>query len=135
MFVMAWTYIEDHKTTFSVSQTCVFKGWKKCDCINIYINKNLVIVYMSLVSKLYTNSELNLCINCHFSQQRNIWFQAKKTAKLLGYIDTDQVIRKNVDYEDVKTYPVSQMGQVRCTKLINESPFLFTYFCFKIGNS
>lgn len=52
-------------------------------------------------------------------------------AKLLGYQDLDQAIKKNVDSEDMNTYLVSQTGQVRYQNFINESGFYSLVFSSK----
>lgn len=39
----------------------------------------------------------------------------------MGYVDTDQALRKHIDCEDKKTYPVKRTGQVRWYTFINES--------------
>lgn len=39
----------------------------------------------------------------------------------MGYVDTDQPLRKHIDCEDKKTYPVKRTGQVRWYTFINES--------------
>ena len=43
--------------------------------------------------------------------------------KILGYSDTDQGLRKHVDENDRKSYPVKTTGQVRHPFFINESGF------------
>ena len=49
------------------------------------------------------------------------WFVGKDVASALGYVDTDQAIRKNVDGEDKLTRLVDGLGQKRNVLLINES--------------
>lgn len=49
------------------------------------------------------------------------WFVGKDVASALGYVDTDQAIRKNVDGEDKLTRPLDGLGQKRNVLLINES--------------
>ncbi len=51
----------------------------------------------------------------------NIYFVGMDVAKALGYSDTDQALRKNVDNEDMQTRLVDGSGQQRQMKLINES--------------
>ena len=42
--------------------------------------------------------------------KQNIWFKGKNIAKILGYSDTDQAIRYNVDPKDRKSFPVNCTG-------------------------
>ena len=41
---------------------------------------------------------------------KNIWFKGKNIAKILGYSDTDQALRYNVDSKDRKSFPVNCTG-------------------------
>ena len=72
-------------------------------------------------------TETKLAVNEIFGQFRyividgEIYFIGKDVAEILGYKDTDQAIRYNVDEEDKKTYPVKTTGQVRYMIFINES--------------
>ena len=50
-----------------------------------------------------------------------IWFVGKDVATILGYSDTDQALRKNVEDEDKLTRPVDGSGQSRNMILINEA--------------
>jgi len=70
--------------------------------------------------QLHENFELNLSIET-FINKHNVWFNAKSVCTILGYVDTNQAIRRHVCEEDKKTYPVKTTGQVRHTTFINES--------------
>ena len=50
-----------------------------------------------------------------------MWFKGKELASLLGYKDTDDVIRKHVDLEEKKSLPCKTPGQVRWCIFLNES--------------
>ena len=52
---------------------------------------------------------------------KSIWFRGKDVAKILGYSNTDQALRKHIDDEDQKSYPVETTGQLRHQIFINES--------------
>lgn len=79
---------------------------------------------MSLLSKVYTNSELNLSRKSRFiAEKQNAWFEWKEIVTLLGYQDTDKAVRQHVDEENKKSYPVVLAGQVRCKVYINEPGF------------
>lgn len=49
------------------------------------------------------------------------WFVGKDIAKVLGYSDTDQALRKHVDGEDKLTRRFDGSGQSRNMTIINES--------------
>ena len=49
------------------------------------------------------------------------WFVGKDVAEVLGYEDTNQAIRKNVDNEDKLTRLIDGSGQKRNMTIINES--------------
>ena len=76
---------------------------------------------MSLTVKKFDNKDLNITLDAYVDNKQNIWFKGKDVATLLRYKDTDQSIRKHVDSEDTKSYPVESTGQVRKYNLINES--------------
>ena len=65
---------------------------------------------MSLTVKKFDNKDLNISLDAYYDNKQNIWFKGKERATLLGYKDTDQSIRENVDSEDTKSYPVSVDG-------------------------
>lgn len=45
-------------------------------------------------------------------ENQNIWFEGKEIAQLLGYKDTDQTTRHNVDSDDIMSRPLYYMGHV-----------------------
>ena len=55
--------------------------------------------------------------NIMASSQLACWL--KQVAEILGYIGTDQAIRKHIDSEDYKTFPVKTTGEVRNMIFIN----------------
>lgn len=67
----------------------------------------------------------------YVDEKQNIWFKRKEIAELFGYQDLDQVIRKNVNSEDIKTYPVSQTGEVRYQNFTDESGLYSLVFASK----
>ena len=54
----------------------------------------------NIIEKSFSNNQLGLKLNSYIDKQCNVWFQAKQVAKILGYKDTTQAIRKNVSIED-----------------------------------
>ena len=78
---------------------------------------------MTMIEKTFTNNEFEIELISYSDTKQNIWFKAKDIAKILGYIHTDQALRKHIDSEDGKSYPVKTKGQVRWSTFINESGF------------
>ena len=76
-----------------------------------------------MLEKKFANKDLGIELTSYIDNKQNIWFCGKDVAQLLGYKDTNQAIRKNVDEEDQKSYPVQKTGQVRWCTFINESGF------------
>ena len=81
-------------------------------------------VYM--IEKKYGNEDLEIELTSHSDDKQNVWFKGKDIAQILGYSDTDQAIRYNVDPEDRKSFPVNCTGysqRGRPPIFINESGF------------
>ena len=78
---------------------------------------------MTMIEKECTNNEFEIELISYIDTKQNIWFKAKDVAKILGYIHTDQALRKHIDSEDRKSYPVKTKGRVRWSTFINESGF------------
>ena len=53
-----------------------------------------------MLAKRFNNVKLGIELTSYVDNKQNIWFQGKDVAKILGYSDTDQAIRKHVDEED-----------------------------------
>ena len=76
-----------------------------------------------MLEKSFKNDNLGIELKSFVDKQQNIFFIGKDVAKILGYQDTNQAIRKHVDKEDQKSCPVKTTGQVRWIIFINESGF------------
>ena len=76
-----------------------------------------------MTEKTFKNEELAIELKSYIDKQQNIWFRGKDVSQILGYKDTNQAIRKHVDNQDQKSYPVETTGQVRWSNFINESGF------------
>ena len=76
-----------------------------------------------MIEKTFTNNEFEIILISYIDTKQNIWFKPKDIAKILGYIHTDQALRKHIDSEDRKSHPVKTTGQVRWSTYINESGF------------
>ena len=77
-----------------------------------------------MLEKKFTNEDLGIEMNSYIDKQQNVWFRGKDVAKILGYRDTDQAIRKNVSTENKmihliqpKCSPVVRTGQQNGTKV------------------
>ena len=77
-----------------------------------------------MIEKTLTNNELEIALVSYIDNRQDIWSRGKDIAEILWYVAyTDQAIRKFVDAEDRKSYPVKTTGQVRWSTFINESGF------------
>ena len=79
-----------------------------------------------MLEKKFTNAKLGFQLTSFIDDKQNIWFLGKDVAKILGYSDTDQAIRKHVDSEDQKSFPVVSTGYSKRGRppiFINESGF------------
>ena len=59
-----------------------------------------------MLAKRFNNAKLGIELTSYVDNKQNIWFQGKDVAKILGYSDTDQAIRKHVDEQDKYKGPV-----------------------------
>ena len=81
---------------------------------------------MSMIEKSFKNDDLGIEIVSYFDKNQNIFFIGKDVAKILGYRDTNQAIRKHVDDEDKKYFPVETTAYLKRGRppiIINESGF------------
>ena len=80
----------------------------------------------SMIEKEFVNEDLEIELTSFIYDKQNIWFRGKDVARILGYSNTDQAIRYNVDPEDGKSFPVNCTGysqRGRPPIFINESGF------------
>ena len=78
---------------------------------------------MSMTAQTYKNNDLGIEITSYIDKQQIIWFKGKDVAKILGYSDTTQAIRKHVDKDDKYKGGVETTGGLQQTFFINESGF------------
>ena len=76
-----------------------------------------------MIKQSYKNKDLGIEITSYIDKKQNIWFVGKDVAKILGYSDTTQAIRKNVDEEDKYKGGVWTTGGLQQGYYINESGF------------
>ena len=88
------------------------------------IKKNLIM--SNMLVKKFKNDNLGVEIESFIDKQQNIFFIGKDVAKILGYRDTNQAIRKHVEEEDKKYFPVETTAYLKRGRppiIINESGF------------
>ena len=78
---------------------------------------------LNMIAKEFINEELGFELTSYIDKQQNIFFIGKDVAKLLGYKDTNQAIRKHVDEEDKFKGGVETTGGLQQSIFINESGF------------
>ena len=76
-----------------------------------------------MLEKSYKNDDLGIKITSFIDKQQNIFFIGKDVAKILGYHDTNQAIRKHVDDDDKYKGSVKTTGGLQQSFYINESGF------------
>ena len=77
----------------------------------------------NMLEKKFKNEELGIELKLFIDYKQNIWFLGKDVAKILGYSDTNQAIRKHVDEEDKYKGAVETTGGLQQSFFINESGF------------
>ena len=76
-----------------------------------------------MLKKTFKNVDLGIELKSFIDKQQNIWFLGKDVAKILGYSDTNQAIRKHVDEEDKYKGAVETTGGLQQSFYVNESGF------------
>ena len=64
-----------------------------------------------MLEKSFKNKELGIEMNSYIDKQQNVWFRGKDVAKILGYKDTNDAIRRHVSIEN----KMSQFIQPKCS--------------------
>lgn len=86
-------------------------------------------------------NELKIFENAEFGEIRTVsvdgepWFVGRDVAEALGYKDTNQAIRKNVDEDDKLTRLVDGGGQKREAIIVNESGLYSLIFSSKMESA
>ena len=76
-----------------------------------------------MLEKKFKNEELGIEFKSYIDKKQNIWFLGKDVAKILGYSDSSQAIRKHVEEEDKYKGGVETTGGLQQSFYINESGF------------
>ena len=84
------------------------------------------------LEKVFINRHLGIKFNSYIDEKLRVWFKAKEVAKILGYRDTTQAIRKNVSIEDKYKGGVQTTGGLQNCVFINESGFYSLVFSSKL---
>ena len=73
-----------------------------------------------MIDKKFLNSELAIELNSYIDNKQNVWFRGNDVAKILGYKNTDDAIRRHVSTENKMSHllnsnccPGKKPGQVR----------------------
>ena len=93
---------------------------------------------VNMLKKDFKNEELGIELKSFIDKHQNIFFIGKDVAKILGYRDTNQAIRKHVDDEDRKYFPVETTGYSKRGRppiIINESGFYSLVLSSKLEKS
>ena len=53
-----------------------------------------------MIEKIFRNADMGIELTSFIDDQQNVWFRGKDIAKILGYSDTKQAIRKHVSAEN-----------------------------------
>ena len=77
----------------------------------------------NMLKKKFISNDLGIELKSYIDKQQNIFFIGKDVAKILGYRDTNQAIRKHVDEEDKFKGAVETTGGLQQSFFINESGF------------
>ena len=77
----------------------------------------------NMLEKKFKNVDLGIKLKSFIDYKQNICFLGKDVAKILGYSDTNQAIRKHVDEEDKYKGAVKTTGGLQQSFFINESGF------------
>ena len=88
-----------------------------------------------MLEKSYKNKDLGIELKSFIDKRQNIWFLGKDVAKILGYKDTNQAIRKHVEEEDKYKGAVETTGGLQESFYINESGFYSLVLSSKLEKS
>ena len=61
--------------------------------------------------KSFINSQLGIKFNSYIDYKCRVWFKAKDVAKILGYKDTNDAVRKHVSENHKRTFLLTCPGE------------------------
>ena len=89
-----------------------------------------------MIEKKFVNEDLEIELTSFIDDKQNVCFRGKDVAKILGYSDTDDALRRHVDkkykMKCPQTSPGETPGQVRWYTFINEPAFYALVFGAKL---
>ena len=102
-----------------------------------------------MIEKMSVNDDLEIELTSFIDDKQNVWFRGKDVARILGYSDTDQAIRKNLSknhkiihlvYGSKKCSPAKWAGQQNDTRgkwciFIDETGFYELVFSSKLESA
>ena len=90
---------------------------------------------MAMIEKTFTNNELEIKLTSYIENKQDIWFKRKEVAKILGYHDADDALRRHVSdkykKEAPQNYPVKRRGTPKAI-FITELGFYEPVFMSKL---
>ena len=90
-----------------------------------------------MIEKMFVNDDLEIELTSYIDNKQHVWFRGKDIAKILGYSDTDDALRRHVDkkykMKRPQTSPGEMPGQVRWYTF--EPGFYALGFWFKTTDS
>ena len=86
-----------------------------------------------MIEKVFINSHLGIKFNSYIDEECCVWFKGKQVALILGYKDSDDVIRRLVSKEYKKCLPgKTPGGEIRNYIFIKEEGFYELVFRSKL---
>ena len=96
-----------------------------------------------MIEKMFVNDDLEIELTSFIDDKQNVWFRGKDVARILGYSDTDDAVRRHVSTENKmihlihpKCCPGKTPGQQNDTRgkhsFINEPGFYELVFSSKL---
>ena len=79
----------------------------------------------NMLEKTFKNVDLGIEINSYIDKKLVVWFKAKDVAKILGYKDTNQAIRKHVSENHKRTFLFTPPPNQRGKKMITEQNIVY----------
>ena len=66
---------------------------------------------MAKIEKTFANNELEIELTSYIDDKQSIWFKGKDIAQILGYHDTDNVLRRHLSDKYKKRSPSELSGE------------------------
>ena len=66
---------------------------------------------MRMIEKKFANEDLEIELTSYIDDKQNVWFRGKDVAKILGYSDTDDALRRHVNKKYNMKCPQTSPGE------------------------